>query len=202
MTGPAIIRAGDLRPVPWRNGQGITRDVVTHTGPDGALLWQVSIAELTRDADFSYFPECDRVFTPVSGGPVELSFSGGPFQPCPLLRPVPFAGEWPTRCRVAGQPARAFNVIADRHIYRAACEVMILEGLEPCIGSEAQTVVHCLSGRVQLGGGMVLDAGDSLVLQSGAGVGARGEATLLVAVVTPVSAPENGAPENGAPENG
>lgn len=187
MTGPVIIRAGELRPVPWRNGQGVTRDVATHTGPDGALLWQVSIAELTRDADFSHFPECDRVFTPVSGGPVELSFHGGPFQPCPPLRPVSFAGEWPTRCRVAGQPARAFNVIADRRICRAACEVIILDGLEPCMGDESHTVVHCLMGRVQLGGGMFLDAGDSVILQPGKGAGARGQATLLVAAVTPVA---------------
>ena len=188
MTGPVIIRARDLRPVPWRNGQGITRDVVTHAAADGALLWQVSIAELTRDADFSHFPGCDRVFTPVSGGPVELSFRYEPFQPCPLLRPVPFAGEWATRCRIAGQPARAFNVIADRGAYRGACEVIALDGHEPCIGDEAHTVVHCLTGRVQLGGGMFLDAGDSVGLPPGKGVGARGQATLLVAVVAPFTA--------------
>lgn len=188
MTGPAIIRAGELRPVPWRNGQGITRDVVTHTGPGGALLWQVSIAELTRDADFSYFPECDRVFTPVSGGLVELSFRDGPFQPCALLRPVPFAGEWPARCRLAGPPARAFNVIADRRAYRAACEVVTLEGPERRIGGRAHTVAHCLAGRVRLDRSAVLESGDSAVLGASESVAVSGEATLLVAAVTPLTA--------------
>lgn len=185
MTGPAIIRAGELRPVPWRNGQGVTRDVVTHAGPDGALLWQASIAELTRDADFSYFPQCDRLFTAVSGGLVELSFEGGPFQPCPLLQPVPFAGERPVRCRVAGPPARAFNVIADRRRYRASCEVVVIGGSGREIGGPAHTVVHCLDGRVGLSHGLFLGGGDSAVLAASESVAVSGEATLLVAAVRP-----------------
>ncbi len=189
MTGPAIIRAVELRPVPWRNSQGITRDVVTHTGPDGALLWQVSIAELTRDADFSFFPDCDRLFTPVSGGLVELSFRGGPFRPCPVLRPVPFAGEWPVRCRVAGQPARAFNVIADRRLVRAACDVVAIDGAALRLGGRAHTVVHCLSGRAQIGHILRLESGDSAILAEGEDVAASGEATLLVAAVVRLTTP-------------
>ncbi len=188
MTGPAIIRAGDLLPVPWRNGQGITRDVVTHTGPDGALLWQVSIAELTQNADFSHFRHCDRLFTPVSGGLVELSFEGGPFQPCPLLRPIPFAGERPVRCRVAEQPARAFNVIADRRLYRASCEVVAIEGSGRRLGGPAHTVAHCLKGRARLVHDLFLDASDSMVLAVGESMAVSGEATLLVAAVMPLAA--------------
>lgn len=157
-----VIRGADLRPVPWRNGQGTTRDVVTRLGPDGALLWQVSIAELERDAVFSDFTHCDRIFTPVRGDPVGLSFDGEAFTPCPLLVPVAFAGERRTRCRVPGRPAQALNVIADRRAHAATLDVLRLPaGTRVQSAGSAECVLHCVSGAIDAGG--PLAPGDSIV---------------------------------------
>ena len=154
-----VLRAADLTPVPWRNRQGTTRDVVTSLAPDGTLLWQVSLADLVRDADFSDFTGFERIFTPTDRA-VELCFDDGPFMPCPALTPVPFAGERRTRCRVPNGPARALNAIWDRTAHTAAVRVLHLAGDQPIHSEGAISVLHCLDGMVTVGDER-LGAGDS-----------------------------------------
>lgn len=151
-------RFADLVAVPWRNGQGVTRDVVTHLGPDGALRWQVSIAELVRDGEFSDYAGFDRVFTPVLGNGIALSHDGGPFAACPMLVPHGFAGERRTLCRVAGGPGRALNVITARGCHQAAVTVLRVEPGAMLDGD----VLHCWSGGL-VADDLVARPGDSLV---------------------------------------
>lgn len=144
---PTLRCARDLVAVPWRNGQGMTRDVATQLGPDGALLWQVSIAELVRDASFSDYAGYDRIFTPVLGEGIALSLDGGAFLPCPLLAPFAFRGEASVECRLGGSPGRAFNVIAARGRCQAQVQVLRLatgERIE--LPAEGAGLLHCWSG--------------------------------------------------------
>lgn len=152
-------RAAELVAVPWRNGAGITRDVAAVHGPDGALRWQVSIAELAEDCDFSDYAGFDRVFTPVAGNGIRLSHDGGPFLSCPPLAPHAFPGEARTRCRIGGEAGRAFNVIAARAHHRAAVHVLHRAAGAPV---QAAEVLHCWSGRLHSGDGSA-GPGDSLV---------------------------------------
>ena len=178
-----VVRVASLMPVPWRNGQGTTRDVVNHHAPDGTLLWQASIATLERDADFSDFTGFDRIFTPIAGGPVELAFDDSGFVPCPLLAPVPFSGGQRTRCHVPNGPAQAFNAVWNHQTHRATVDVLRLAaGAE--LGSAGGTVVlHCLDGVLELGG-ECLHAGDSSYGPGEAVTTARSDALLLRVVVS------------------
>ena len=151
-------RFADLVAVPWRNGQGVTRDVVTRLDPGGAMLWQVSIAELVRDGEFSDYAGFDRVFTPVLGDGIALSHDGGPFLPCPVLVPQPFAGERRTLCRVGGGPGRAFNVITARGRHQATVAVLRVGAGAALTGD----VLHCWSGGF-VADGLATGPGDSLV---------------------------------------
>jgi len=153
------LRGGDLVATPWRNGRGVTRDIVTVLGRDGDLRWQVSLAELTEDCDFSDYTGFDRVFTPVAGGGIALSHDGGPFVPCPLLTPHAFAGEARTRCRIGGEAGRAFNVITARGQHRASVEVLRLASGAPV---PRGAVLHCWSGLLNAEGGTA-GPGDSLL---------------------------------------
>ncbi len=146
---PTLRRARDLAAVPWRNGQGTTRDVVTQLGPDGALLWQVSIAELVRDASFSDYAGYDRIFTPVLGEGIALSLDGGGLLPCPLLTPFAFRGEARVGCRLGGAPGRAFNVIAARGRCQAQVQVLRLAAGDR-VGPPAEGIglLHCWSGAL------------------------------------------------------
>jgi environmental stress-induced protein Ves len=154
-----LLRAGGLVAAPWRNGRGVTRDVVTVLGRDGDLRWQASLAELTEDCDFSDYAGFDRVFTPVAGGGIALSHDGGPFVPCPLLTLHAFAGETRTRCRIGGEAGRAFNVITARGRHRAHVEVLRLAAGMP---APSGAVLHCWSGLLDAGGDTA-GPGDSLL---------------------------------------
>ena len=154
-----VLRAADLKSVPWRNGQGTTRDILTVSAPHGRLLWQVSIADLVRDADFSDFTGFERIFTPIAN-PVELSFDDGLFAACPALAPVPFAGETRTRCRVRNGPTQAFNAVWDRTAYAVTVGVLHVASGGRIKADGAISVLHCLQGMIALGGGS-LEAGDS-----------------------------------------
>ncbi len=146
---PTLRRARDLLAVPWRNGQGTTRDVATQLGPDGALLWQVSIAELVRDASFSDYAGYDRIFTPVLGAGIALSLDGGGLLPCPLLAPFAFRGEARVECRLGGAPGRAFNVIAAQGRCQAQVQVLRLaagQRIDPLV--QGTGLLHCWSGAL------------------------------------------------------
>src|SRR5665811_1616202 len=66
-----IVRFADLPVIPWRNGGGVTREVVASgasvaSGGSGGsdprdFDWRISIADVSRPGPFSAFPGVDRV---------------------------------------------------------------------------------------------------------------------------------------------
>lgn len=183
---PTLRRARDLAAVPWRNGQGTACDVATGLGPDGAMRWQVSIAELVRDASFSDYAGHDRIFTPVLGEGIALSLDGGAFRPCPLLAPFAFRGEARVECRLGGAPGRAFNVIVARGRCCARVQVLRLAAGER-VGLPADGVglVHCWSGVLAADAGEV-QPGDTLI---GAPATARAPSTVIQVHMSETSRP-------------
>lgn len=160
--GWRLIRAGSLVPAPWRNGLGTSRDVMSVPGPDGGLGWQVGIADLERDAEFSFFPHCDRIFTPMAGDPPPaLAIGGRDFAPCPLFVPVPFPGDVPTLSRIPA-PGRAFNLVWDRRHHAGSVTVLHVAAADPVHAPDAPHVfLHCVSGRLAVAGEL-LGPGDTI----------------------------------------
>ena len=170
-----LVPASTLVPTPWRNGLGIRREIAARAHSDGSLAWDVSIATLAQDAAFSHYPECDRIFTPLSGDPPPaLAFNGGPWQPCTVLLPKRFSGDWVTQSRIPA-PCEAFNVVFDRRLHSARVAILALAHGDPVSLPEATTfVLHCLTATLRFGQHEV-GAGDSLV---GQGPALMGTATL------------------------
>jgi environmental stress-induced protein Ves len=163
MPGWTLIPATTLVAAPWRNGLGTSRDIIHRAGPTpDSLGWTVSIADLERDAEFSHYPNGQRIFTPIAGDlPPQLAFSGGPFEPCPLLIPKPFPGDIPTRSHIPA-PGRAFNVIVDRRHYQAGVAVVHLGAGDTVVPPAAsEIVIHCLTGHLSIAGAQ-LGPGDSI----------------------------------------
>ncbi len=174
MPGWTPIPALTLVAAPWRNGLGVSRDIIKRPGPTpDSLGWTVSIADLERDAVFSDYPNGDRIFTPIAGDPPpELAFSGGAFEACPLLVPKLFPGDVPTLSRIAA-PGRAFNVIVDRRHYQAGVTVLrLVAGDTVSAPAAPDIVIHCLTGRLAIAGEL-LGPGDSI---HGIGPGTPGAA--------------------------
>ncbi|WP_375460404.1 HutD family protein [uncultured Enterovirga sp.] len=147
---PEVIRASALKPTPWPNGRGVTRDIVRHSLPAGGIDWLVSVADLTEDAPFSHLPGIDRVFTIVSGGPVDLSLGDDPAIRCCLLVPTCFPGDRPTRCVMTGSPSRALNVFVDRVGRSARVMAHAVAAGHAVRTGAAAAAVFCAHGSVDL----------------------------------------------------
>ena len=93
-----ILRAGQHRRMPWKNGGGETTEIIA--SPEGAGLdefgWRVSMASVAADGPFSRFPDIDRTLCVIQGEGLALTIAGKP----EVVLTAGFAAlSFPRRCR-------------------------------------------------------------------------------------------------------
>jgi uncharacterized protein len=119
-----ILRAQDYRVMPWKNGQGATREIAVH--PEGASLdnfmWRVSLAQVNAPGPFSLFRDCDRILCVVKGGPLYLSVGGAQPVRLEIDTPFNFAADVKTEATALEDRVLDFNVMVRRGCYRASIE--------------------------------------------------------------------------------
>jgi environmental stress-induced protein Ves len=159
--------------VPWRNGNGTTREVAAE--PRGAragdaFVWRVSIARIDADGPFSRFPGVDRWLWLLHGAGVRLSIDGREVVLDSPLARAQFPGEAEVGARLLGGPTEDLNVMADRARCTVAAEVFLLARaairLQPARPGE-QHVLLALAGRVVAGIAgqeLTLGEGDALLV--------------------------------------
>lgn len=99
--------------VAWKNGGGVTRDILVDGAPEP--LRRLSLAAIERDGPFSEYAGYDRVLVLAQGAGISLRIDGRPS--VTLSRPgdaTAFPGESGVDCRLAGGPVQAFNVMTRR----------------------------------------------------------------------------------------
>ncbi len=110
-----IIRFAELKPEPWRNGGGVTREIASHpkaaSAQDGAWDWRVSIADVGSAGAFSTFPGMERVITVIDGELLLLTVDGEE-HPLEKYRPFRFSGEAASTSALPTGDIRDLNVIA------------------------------------------------------------------------------------------
>ncbi|MCZ0978790.1 HutD family protein [Streptomyces diastatochromogenes] len=113
---PQILRASDRTPAPWKNGGGITTEVVAH--PRGAgtedFAWRISVADVASSGPFSTFEGVDRIITVVEGPGMALTVDGTEHLVDTRYAPLAFSGEATTDCRLLDGPIVDFNVMVRR----------------------------------------------------------------------------------------
>jgi environmental stress-induced protein Ves len=111
-----------VRPQPWRNGGGITRELLTWPS---AQAWglRISVADIERDGPFSAFAGVDRWFGVLQGAGVRLAFDDGEMHEVrPGEAPIRFDGGRPLQCVLLDGPTRDLNVMVARKRGHASCE--------------------------------------------------------------------------------
>lgn len=115
------VRLEDCPPQPWRNGGGLTHELLVWPAPSAqpptgsdaeGWLVRVSVAQIGRDGPFSAFPGVDRAFAVLEGTGVALTFGGGAAAEGERLltaddEALNFPGEDAPGCRLAGGPGAA-----------------------------------------------------------------------------------------------
>ena len=113
------VRLRGAPPQPWRNGGGVTRELLAwgpggdwHQG-DAAATWtlRVSVADIAQDGPFSAFAGIDRCFAVLEGAGVVLTLSGVEHRLTPGHPPVRFDGALAPGCRLIDGPTRDLNLM-------------------------------------------------------------------------------------------
>ena len=109
-----VVALADCTPQPWRNGGGITHDLLTWPLGMAAWLLRVSVATIDRDGPFSHYAGVQRWFTVLSGAGVRLQFATGPVTLRPGDEPLGFDGADAPGCTLLAGSTRDLNLMA-RH---------------------------------------------------------------------------------------
>lgn len=113
------LRAADRAASPWRNGGGVTREVmVSPAGADLATFdWRVSIADVASDGPFSVFPGIDRRMAVLTGTGIRLAVEGAAaIDLAPGDPPAVFSGDARTSGHLIDGPIRDLNVMTRRGV--------------------------------------------------------------------------------------
>lgn len=162
-----IIRVSDLVARPWRNGGGITREIL-EVRHGAVLLWRLSMADVASDGPFSDFSGLMRVLTVIDGGAMELITPNGSLMAAPR-QPVQFDGGLAVSSKLCDGPLRDLNLMFDPgHIEG---KLGLVEGplrINLTCTAQQSYALHMLCGKAGVGGDEVLAGGDTLVLEAGA----------------------------------
>jgi len=73
-----ILRAGDYKRMPWKNGKGETVEIAVFPpcASVGDFDWRISMATVAEDGPFSVFDGIDRTLSILSGEGLELFVEG------------------------------------------------------------------------------------------------------------------------------
>ncbi len=96
---------------PWRNGGGVTRELLAW--PGGRVDWQlrISVADIDADGPFSRFPGVERWFAVLEGAGVELTIAGAVHRLVRGDAPLHFDGAAPAHARLIDGPTRDLNLM-------------------------------------------------------------------------------------------
>ncbi len=109
---------------PWRNGGGVTCNIIAvPTGADDDdFLWRASIATIAAAGPFSLWPQVDRVFLLLRGSVLLTVGDAGEQRIEPGAPATLFAGEAAVAARPVDGPCTVFNLMARRGRARIAVE--------------------------------------------------------------------------------
>lgn len=105
-----IFKFSDLEARPWKNGGGVTRELLRRDEAD-KTIWRLSIADVESEGPFSAFNGMMRTLTVIDGKGMRLVRPDGSFLSADLMNSVTFTGDEPIAGELPNGPCRDFNVI-------------------------------------------------------------------------------------------
>lgn len=104
------VRVDAVAGTPWRNGGGLTRELLALPDADAWQL-RISVADIARDGPFSAFPGVQRWLTLLAGEGVALDLAGRRHTLRPGDAPLAFDGAAAPGCRLLAGPVRDLNLM-------------------------------------------------------------------------------------------
>ncbi|MFD2058273.1 HutD family protein [Mesorhizobium calcicola] len=150
-----VLRAAEYRSMPWKNGGGVTTEVVV--SPAGAGLddfdWRVSMARVEGSGPFSQFAGIDRTLAVLEGEGIELDIAGrAPISVTRATDPISFPADVPTAAELIGGPITDLNVMTRRGRMTHSVERLVVSNPVEIRTATGTTLVLCLNGDVTVPG--------------------------------------------------
>jgi uncharacterized protein len=128
-----IVRAAEHRVVAWKNGGGLTREVLVEADPGDPtqFLWRISIATVAAPGAFSLFPGVDRSIAVLDGAGMRLDVDGEAVTLTPHDPPFRFSGDADVHAELVGGETTDLNVMTRRDTFshrmtRVRCDGLIV----------------------------------------------------------------------------
>lgn len=121
-----VVSADRIAPQPWRNGGGQTRELLAWPDAHGWRL-RISMADITRDGDFSRFDGVERWFAVIEGAGVLLRFADRRVVLTPDSEPLAFDGAAAPHAELADGATRDLNLMVRRDAGRGGIARATLE---------------------------------------------------------------------------
>ncbi|MFU0504776.1 HutD/Ves family protein [Pseudaminobacter sp. NGMCC 1.201702] len=150
-----LLTQESYRSVPWKNGQGTTRDVLLL--PAGAshenFDIRVSLAPIVGDTPFSAFPGIERVITCLSDNLVVLVFADGREVQLDTLAPYRFDSSLSPSTRLPAGESQVLNVMTRRGRCNATVEITHGAAKNTLkVPSGGMVIVHAAQGDCEVAG--------------------------------------------------
>ncbi|MFQ4148634.1 HutD family protein [Arthrobacter sp. LAPM80] len=123
-----IIRYSSLKPAPWANGGGVTRQIAA--GPSADWDWRLSIAEVAKAGPFSQLPGIDRIITVIEGELIALTVDGAE-QALEKYRPFRFSGDSTTSAALPTGALMDLNLMTRRGAFKGYAAIIELSKKRP-----------------------------------------------------------------------
>jgi len=170
-----LLTPADARRVPWRNGLGLTTEILFEPLDGDRFLWRVSVADVAAAGPFSAFPGYDRLIAVVEGAGMRLTVDGAaPVERRRMEPAFAFPGEAAVDCALLGGPIRDFNLMLDRATARGA--VTVLAGPSAHAAEADAVLVHGLAGTLTV---TARDGGETVAVPAGYSVLVRDAAATV-----------------------
>ena len=149
-----LLKSGDHRRMPWKNGGGVTIEIAVF--PADASVdnfdWRVSTATVVSDGPFSVFTGIDRTLSVLEGDGIILSVEGLEDQELKgETPPFPFPADSPTSAKLLGSAITDLNVMTRRGRFAHQVSRHPISGDTVLSLSGTTVLVFCGSGTVQTG---------------------------------------------------
>jgi uncharacterized protein len=155
-----IIRKSSFRATPWKNGGGITHEVLRVPAAGDAFRWRVSVAHIDSSGPFSDFAGYSRNMVLLRGSGLTLKFAdGGNRELRRIGDSAQFDGALAAHCELFNGPCVDLNFMVSKAVQADAC-VMPLEGILTVPASPKTALIFSIEAPLWLDA----DAGEPLRL--------------------------------------
>ena len=124
MLGMQILRKASFVASPWKNGAGVTHEIIRVPADGAAFRWRLSVAQIDKSGPFSDFAGYDRTMVLLRGAGLRLTFDG---VSTAVLRQVgdmtKFDGALKTDCQLLSGPCTDLNLMVARSLRNVSARV-------------------------------------------------------------------------------